>query len=223
MLLDAVVDLVLPRLCVGCGAPGIGLCRSCAEISVRVEVRGGLPVASAAAYEGATRRAVLAYKERGRRDLARPLVEMLILALRALPGGPVALIPIPSRRAVAAGRGGDHVARLARRAGPALGVRTATRALVLREDVRDSAGLSVGERAANLDHAMTGRPPPIPGLAAVLNDDVVTSGATLREARRALEAAGWAVTGAATVAATPLRRGAPIPSGTTCATGLTLF
>jgi predicted amidophosphoribosyltransferase len=36
----------------------------------------------------------------------------------------------------------------------------------------------------------------------VLVDDVVTTGATLREAQRALEQAGFTVRGAATVAAT---------------------
>jgi predicted amidophosphoribosyltransferase len=77
--------------------------------------------------------------------------------------------------------------------------------LRLVSDVQDSAGLSVSARLANLDHAMRAHPPPAPGIAAVLVDDVVTTGTTLREARRALCAAGWPVLGAAAVARTPLR------------------
>ena len=45
------------------------------------------------------------------------------------------------------------------------------------------------------------------GLRVIVLDDVVTTGATLGEAERALTAAGARVLGAATVASTPRRRG----------------
>jgi predicted amidophosphoribosyltransferase len=165
---------------------------------------------AATRYEAAGRAALLAYKERGRRDLAGPLADLLAAAVRAAlagraPPGAVLLVPVPSARSVAAARGGDHVLRLARRAARTTGARVARDALALTRAVRDSAGLAAGERAANLAGAMTARPPP-PGLAALLVDDIVTSGATLSEATRALCAAGWPVLGAAVVAATPLRR-----------------
>jgi predicted amidophosphoribosyltransferase len=78
--------------------------------------------------------------------------------------------------------------------------------LALCRPVADSAGLGVAARRANLDHAMVAGPPPRPGAPAVLVDDIVTSGATIAEAARALRAAGWQVSGAAVVAATPRRR-----------------
>jgi predicted amidophosphoribosyltransferase len=70
--------------------------------------------------------------------------------------------------------------------------------------VRDSAGLGAGERQANLSGAMAARPA-VPGAAAVIVDDIVTSGATLAESVRALRSSGWLVAGAATLAVTPRR------------------
>jgi predicted amidophosphoribosyltransferase len=125
------------------------------------------------------------------------------------------LVPVPSTPAVARARGGDHVARLARVAARYTGTRTVG-ALRLGRPVYDSAGLSRSDRARNVHRAMLAAAPARPQRRAVIVDDIVTTGATLREAARALEAAGWAVCAGAVVAATARRT-----SGTSCATGLT--
>jgi predicted amidophosphoribosyltransferase len=208
----ALLDLVLPRRCVGCGGTGGAFCLRCRP-SPRDLVRAdleALPALAASAYRGAVRSALLAYKERGRRDLAGPLGELLARAVTALtvpgraPPQRLLLVPVPSARAVAAARGGDHVLRLARKAAPLTGARAAPGVLRLVRKVRDSAGLDVHERAVNLAGALAARPA-APGRCAVIVDDIVTSGATLREAARALAAAGWPVVGAAVVAATERR------------------
>jgi predicted amidophosphoribosyltransferase len=215
-VLAALVDLVLPRRCVGCGSPLAALCGRCVPVDPVRPAGGG--AYAAARYEGPVRAALLAYKERGRRDLAGPLAALLARAVAgarsaecAAPGR-VVLVPVPSARAAVAARGGNHVLRLARRTAVAGGLRLAPDALVLTRAPHDSAGLRIEERAANLDHAMAARPAP-PGCAALLVDDIVTTGATLREAGRALAAAGWPVAGAAVVAATPrLSSGASHPA-----------
>jgi predicted amidophosphoribosyltransferase len=106
-------------------------------------------------------------------------------------------------------RGDDPAARLTRAAGARTGIRTASGALTVARTVLDSAGLGRAERARNLEGAFRGRAGPV-GRSALLVDDIVTTGATLREADRALRAAGWTVAGAAVVAATPRVCGNPL-------------
>jgi predicted amidophosphoribosyltransferase len=195
-------DLVLPRICIGCGRPGRSLCLRCGPHRVlRLDV-AGLPIVAAGAYEGTLRAALIAYKERGRRDLAGPLGELLAGAAACCPAD--VLVPVPSAARAARARGGDHVLRLARAAARCGAGRIAT-PLLLARPVQDSAGLGSRERARNLHGAMTASPPPRPGAGALVLDDIVTTGATLREAARALTAAGWTVRSAAVVAATERR------------------
>ena len=205
-VIRALADLVLPRRCAGCGAPGELLCPVCRPSGPPIAVPGlGGLVFAAGRYERGLRAAVLAYKERGRRELVEPFAALLVLTAGRLPIAGGALVPVPSARVVARRRGGDHVLRLARRTGARLGL-AAVPALRLGRPVHDSAGLGVDARRTNLAGAMAATPPPRGGPTAVLVDDIVTTGATVQEALRALQGAGWAVSGVLTLAITPLRR-----------------
>lgn len=207
---ESLLDLVLPRRCVGCGVAARGLCPGCAGAGEPFEVASaGQRIVAAGEYGGALRSALLGYKERGRRTLAVELGQLLGAAAAAVAadatefGWPVTLVPVPTPRARARSRGGDHVLRLARRAGRLVpGAQVATPLRLIRIPA-DSAGLDLRERASNVSGAMSARPPRPGSGRAIVVDDIVTTGATLREAGRALRACGWDVSGAAVVAATP--------------------
>ena len=136
------VELALPRRCIGCGHPRQALCAACARHPPVVVRHGALLVHAAVPYGGAVRRALIAYKERDRRDLARPLAGLLSTAVRsgAQPGD--VLVPVPCSRAARRHRGHDHVRALARRA--ARDRRMPLHAcLGLVRGVQDSAGLDI--------------------------------------------------------------------------------
>jgi predicted amidophosphoribosyltransferase len=211
-VLPDLLDLVLPVSCVCCGRTGALWCPACRPASdpepVVLPADGARPtVVAAGEYGGALRSALLAFKERGRRGLAGPLagylsdaVDVSCQRLGELP----LLVPIPSSRAAARQRGGDHLLRLAAEVAPQNGLQVLP-ALRLAGRGRDSAGLSAAQRAANLAYRMQAVAPTADRPVLIV-DDIVTTGATLAEAARALRAAGWQVGGAAVIAATRLRR-----------------
>ncbi|MFD6288353.1 ComF family protein [Streptomyces sp. NPDC060205] len=210
-------DLVLPAECGGCGRPRTVLCPKCraaltgdAPSRVRPDPEPpGLPVVHAAApYEDQVRAALLAHKERGALMLAGPLGAALAGAVRAGlgPGGresevagsgaPVLLVPVPSARWAVRARGHDPARRIALAA--AAGLRRsgtpARVAAVLRHGraVADQSGLNSRQRLDNLAGALEVAPGGERllggGGRVVLVDDLMTTGASLAEAARALRA-----------------------------------
>lgn len=199
-------ELALPDDCAGCGRAGPGLCAGCgATLVPRPVLRdlGGVPVTSALVYDGVVRRVVVAFKNEGRTALALPLASALREAVGSVVDDVrdegIVLVPMAPSRRSAVQRGYDPVRVLLRRAG-------LPRFDVLRLVARpaDQVGLGREARFANLaGTAVAARR--VRGRPVVLIDDVVTTGATLTEAARAVEAAGGLLVGAATVASTPRR------------------
>lgn len=228
-MLPPLVDLVTGSSCPGCGAAGCLVCPSClsALADRATEVRPtpcppGLATAwSAGEYAGVLRDLVLGHKERHQFGLRRPLGLLLSDAVHGLAaatgatGHPLVLVPVPSRPSTVRSRGHDptramvrQAARFLRRQGYDAGVASLLRV----GRVLDQSGLDSAQRAANLAGSMSCPSPAVTRLAGrhrrawlVVCDDVLTTGATAREAQRALEASGLGVLGIATAAATRRR------------------
>ncbi len=172
----------------------------------------GLPVVHAAArYADEVRAVLLAHKERGALALATPLGAVLAGAVRAglrefcAPGDggrsgrvgtSVLLVPVPSSRGAVRARGHDPARRIAlaaagerRRTGPPARVLAVLRQ---RRAVADQSGLDSRQRLDNLAGALTvaaGGARLLAGGPVVLVDDLMTTGASLTEAARAVRAA----------------------------------
>lgn len=229
-MIDEALDLLLGSSCVGCARPGRMLCLACrgglptqAHLAWPTPTPPGLvPPWATASYDGAVRELVVGHKDRGQWSHRRILAGLLARAVDAASTGldaevPVLLVPVPSRRGAGRQRGYEPTAAIVATA--ARMVRAARQVavadiLVSRGAVDDQAGLGARERGDNVRHSMHCPSPALarvrrrwPVAHLVVCDDVVTTGATAREAQRALEAVGlmpWAI---AAVAATRRRSG----------------
>lgn len=192
--------LVLPVACAGCDEPDVSLCEGCAEAlrpGVRRRDLATVTVWSGLGFEGVPARVIRALKADGRTALACDLAPALRAAAAAVPGGQDAVfVPVPTSRASFRRRGYRVPDLVTTRAG--LPVRRLLRAT---RQTADQRGLDLEGRRRNVAGSLAAQ-----GAASrtvVVIDDVVTTGATLEEAVRALRAGGAHVLGAISVAATP--------------------
>jgi predicted amidophosphoribosyltransferase len=192
-ILDALAVL-LPVDCAGCGAADRSVCPACLEAIAGPPIDSitptGLAVRSALRYEGTARALLLALKEHNRTDLARPLARKLAPLLNT--GLP--LVAVPPSPAAWRRRGYDPVRLLVRR--------TTLRVLRVARETEAQKGLGLDERVANRAGFLRATRSLV-GVRVAIVDDVMTTGATLDEAARAIRSAGGEVDHAVTLAATP--------------------
>lgn len=198
-----------------------------------VEVSGRvlLPAVSAGPYRNELSLALLAFKRHGSAAIAAELAAGLARALRAAAGGhgaAVLIVPVPTSRSAYLRRGFDPLQLLMGRVrrhgllppgtkwvdalGPRRrGLRERAAALgerILRGGEASQKGLGRSARRSRVAGSLAVRPRVrVSHRRCLIVDDVLTTGATAREAARALEAAGAAVLGVVTLAYVPLPDG----------------
>lgn len=198
---DELLAFVLAASCAGCAVGGTVLCPECRTllrpVPLTVRTPGGLEVRVALEFTGVAARCIRRVKGEGETLLAAPLGSALAGVLTPLAVQARYVVPVPTSRSAFRRRGYRVPDLLLRRAGtvPSALLRTvASRA--------DQRGLDAAARAANVRHSMTARRRG-GGEPVLVMDDVVTTGATLDEAARALTSAGYRVVGGVALAATP--------------------
>jgi len=202
----ALIDVLLPPSCAGCGRYGSPLCDAC-RASFRpaspaadrfwvgdagVVVGDTLTLAIAAfRYEGPLRRALQRLKYGGAGRLASPLATAALPAFDDLTEvcGPLPLVPVPVHPIRLRERGYNQAALLARRL--AVHRTVPVRELLIRARATTKQHrLDRAARLRNLRGAFlmrnAARPPP----RVILVDDILTTSATLEACAAALMAAG---------------------------------
>lgn len=213
-------ELIFPSRCIGCSQLGISICSLCRkswhphiyhrDLSILSQT---YPVVSAVKYSPIASKVLLSAKESGQSAADQLLISAISHALTFFTKkyGVGDLVGIPSRKSATRKRGRNFMVEITKSVAKAESIK-ALDILQHTRSVRDQSQLDSEQRSRNIAGALTasknsskldshGNTGPL-----IIVDDLITTGATLAEAIRALRTAGYAVIGAVTGSvAQPLR------------------
>ena len=220
----AVVDLVFPPECAGCGRPGQRFCAPCqARLSIltpplctncgypveragqcRLCQAGTNPVSplvgirSAAFFEGSLQKSIHRFKYRRELILADTLAGLMIAAGPVEAPAGCLVVPVPLSPERLAERGYNQAMLLARAYAELRGLRWTQHGARRVRHTASQVGLSAHQRRLNVAGAFEADRRVVAGKPMILVDDVCTTGATLGACAAALLAAGatevWGLT-----------------------------
>jgi predicted amidophosphoribosyltransferase len=215
-------EVLFPTRCISCSALGSSLCLSCSAIwshqpyfqRLSRDSKNTLLASSSVLYSPIASHILLAAKE----SSVRKSTELVILALENSLQNLIlrephlqifALVPIPSRPQAVRVRGRDFLQVITQSLAGKFQIPIIP-ILGYSKKVKDQSGLNSEERWNNLNDSLVVKDRTLAGKAqgVLLVDDLVTTGATLLAAEKALNQAGIRAIGAVTACvAQPLRYG----------------
>ena len=221
-------ELIFPSRCIGCSQLGISICSSCRKnwhphiYHRTLNVLGNsYPVISAIEYSPIASRVLLKAKESNQGAADQLLISAIAHSLRYFSKkyGIGNLVAIPSRRSATRKRGRDFMQEITKSVATLERLNT-LEILQHQRAVQDQSRLNSHQRTSNIAGAFStlinlsksagpGNTGPL-----IIVDDLVTTGATLAEAIRALRTSGFTVIGAVTGAvANPYDKGVDFRKG----------
>ena len=197
-------ELLFPIHCFGCKAIGIDICSNCRKFwnpHLYIQTISELKVYSAIRYSPVAKSILLGAKENSYAVADKLMVDALLNCLHMLPSQVLrraSLMPIPGSKRAIRKRGRDFILELTKEVSLKSGVPMIS-GMQIKRRLLDQSGLSAVDRKRNIHGAfafdetvreLTGE--------ILLVDDLVTTGATLLEAKRALNQSGFSVNRAIT-------------------------
>ena len=204
--------LLFPTRCFGCRELGYSICSRCRQQwnpHLYQSSIAKLAIYSAIPYTPIAKNILLAAKEQGVKSADQLVCNAVTVSIHELfkryPG--CALVPIPSSASSNRRRGRDFINEMANSVAKDFGVAVLP-LLEHQRNIQDQSKLNASNRHQNLAMALSIKPQfrgKYLGEKVVILDDLVTTGATIGEANRALTRGGFKVQAAAT-ACVALRR-----------------
>ena len=204
-------EILFPTRCFGCRALGPKICSKCRVLWNPHLYRSRLDsmhVYSAVLYSPVAQRIILSAKENGIKAaddlIIHALTHSLHLLMRDFEMG--ILVPVPSRKSSNRKRGRDFLSEITHSIAQSESLECMD-LLIHTRKVRDQSGLNAHDRGKNIYQALAINRNNLPRLGVdtdvILVDDLLTTGATLLEARRALKVRGVRVIAAITACLSP--------------------
>lgn len=206
-------ELIYPKLCLSCNAYGAYLCPICTLIWVgktKVNQISGHNLYFTCCYDASASGVLLAAKESGnkaaRKIIANSITNSIIFAIsNCLTSSQISIITIPSTASSIRRRGIDHVGELAKQVCLNLVEQNIDAhflpILYANRNLQDQSDLNSEQRTANIKGAYGVRACENPANSNFLIDDLITTGASIKEGIRALSQQGIPIAAVVTACA----------------------